>query len=74
MGGDCHIFSLIKIQPLIGWDAFPGLFDGQSGGGGSGGGGGDGGGGGGGIRIRIGIFIVPVEVYKEICLTVHTRK
>ena len=26
------------------------------------------------FRIRIRIFIVPVQVYKEICLTVHSRK
>ena len=26
------------------------------------------------IRIGIGIFIVPVQVYKEICLTVHGNK
>ena len=25
-------------------------------------------------RIRIRIFIVPVQVYKEICLTVHSRR
>ena len=26
------------------------------------------------IRIRIAIFIVPVQVYRDICLTVHSRK
>ena len=26
------------------------------------------------VRIRFRIFTVPAEVYKEICLTVHSRK
>ena len=26
------------------------------------------------FRIRIGMFVVPVQVHKEICLTVHSKK